>query len=350
MSTENGPVYAARGSSNVIYIGYPWSYVQRCTSGVPGLTVKRFKTVTEPFSSGWYKGVDPNHVKIKASGERADTVKSASCGKKAAISSPEQRSSSSISFSIPHSTTQPVKKDIRSACPDVFYGKSVANLADMAEALAPDTSFKFLDESTSNPSKDYLACYTEARMHMEASLRARANTNASASPAIKTDTDGIPDYVAFTDGGSTPSAGGPGGWGCVLFSATEMHVYARSYKATTNNRMELRGILCALLNVPEGSTLHIYSDSQYAINCCNTWLDQWRKKGLLCPKNPTREAIKCATPLNKDLLLWIYAAMQSRTVRFIHVRGHSGNRLNDFVDNLCHLGRKGLVPEYDDTY
>lgn len=340
MSTSNEPVYAARGSSNVIYVGFPWSHVKTVTSGVSGVIVKKFKTPTEAFSSGWYKGVDPEQVKIKINDGRTSISKDVSRDKKGAIPSSGKKGNT-------------VSRDSNSSCPDTFYGKSIADLAAMAKELALETDFKFIDESIEKPSKTYLTCYNEARLHMEAVEKARKDGIASAGSIMQSKTGNIkstPDYIAFTDGGSNPSSGGPGGWGCLLFSATEMRVYSRCYKSTTNNRMELRGILCALLNVPIGSVLHIYSDSQYAIKCCDIWIEQWKKKGLLCPAEPTKEAIKKTTPLNKDLLLWIYAAMQSRVVQFVHVRGHSGNALNEFVDGLCHLGRKKLAEEYVDIY
>lgn len=55
---------------------------------------------------------------------------------------------------------------------DMFYGKSAADLVDMAKVLAPDTHFKFLEESTNGSPRDYLARYTEAKLHMEATERA----------------------------------------------------------------------------------------------------------------------------------------------------------------------------------
>lgn len=345
-------VYAARGSSNVIYIGYSWNYVKQLVSGVSGLTVKKFRTPDEPFSSGWYKDIDPEHVKIRAKDKSVKVSKGSSRDKKANIL-PSKRKSKTTTL---HDAVRLFTEPAAPVSYDMFYGKSAADLVDMAKVLAPDTHFKFLEESTNGYPRDYLARYTEAKLHMEATERAWKENPASANSVTRAGTNsslsdsGTPDYVAFTDGGSTPSAGGPGGWGCLLFNATEMHVFARSYKSTTNNRMELRGILCALLNVPQGSVLHIYSDSQYAINCCRVWLTQWKKKELLCPQNPNRKDIINAKPLNKDLLLWIYAEMQSRIVKFVYVKGHSGNSLNDFVDGLCYLGRRKQAPEYDDVY
>lgn len=344
MSTSSESIYATRGSSNTIYVGFPWAYIKRVTSGVSGVTVKKFRTTAEPFTSGWYKGVDPEQVKVRTNDNYINLSSVTPGGKKGAISSGGKKSNNSLKHS-DHSD---------SACPSTFYGISIADLAAMAATLTPEADFKFIDESIENTSKTYLTCYKEAKFYMETVEKARKGADMSskttALEGALNSTKSAPDYIAFTDGGSTPSSGGSGGWGCLLFNTTEMHVYSRSYKHTTNNRMELRSILCALLNVPEGSTLHIYSDSQYAINCCSIWIDQWKKKGLLCPKELTKEAIKETKPLNKDLLLWIHAAIQSRVVHFTHVRGHSGNALNEFVDGLCHLGRKKLVQEYPDVY
>ncbi|HRL44808.1 MAG TPA: ribonuclease H, partial [Gemmiger qucibialis] len=48
---------------------------------------------------------------------------------------------------------------------------------------------------------------------------------------------------------------------------------------TTNNRMELTGLLEALRQLKEPCDIDLYSDSQYVINSLTKWLPGWKRKG-----------------------------------------------------------------------
>jgi ribonuclease HI len=119
---------------------------------------------------------------------------------------------------------------------------------------------------------------------------------------------------------------GPGGWAW----ASDEHEYASGAEAhTTNQRMEVIAVIEALREHPEGD-LEIVSDSNYVVKCFHDkWYAGWLRRNW---KNSKGEPVA-----NRDL--WeqlIPLALESgRNVTFAWVKGHSGDRMNDFVDQLA---------------
>ena len=130
--------------------------------------------------------------------------------------------------------------------------------------------------------------------------------------------------VVYTDGSCLGNPG-PGGWGWALGSER----YASGAEPrTTNQRMELFAVLDALRS--NTGLVEIVSDSTYVVNCFkDRWWQGWRRRGW---KNS-----KGGPVANRDL--WeplIELAVASVTpVTFRWVKGHSGDRWNDRVDELA---------------
>lgn len=84
---------------------------------------------------------------------------------------------------------------------------------------------------------------------------------------------------------------------------------------TTNNRMELTAVIEALKILEQNVSCIIYSDSQWVINCA---LRKWKR--------------------NKNLDLWEEYDHQSksRTIQFVWVKGHAGNKYNELCDKLAY--------------
>ena len=87
----------------------------------------------------------------------------------------------------------------------------------------------------------------------------------------------------YTDGACSGNPG-PGGWGAILRFRTGEKVYEKEISGgeagTTNNRMELTGLLEALRQLKEPCDIDLYSDSQYVINGLEKgWAKGWRKRG-----------------------------------------------------------------------
>lgn len=137
----------------------------------------------------------------------------------------------------------------------------------------------------------------------------------------------------YTDGAARGNPDGPGGYGAVLLytdteGAQHRKELSAGYKKTTNNRMELMAAIAALeeLRMPCDVTLH--SDSQYLVNAFNQhWIDGWIRKGWKRGKN---EPVK-----NIDLWKRLLEAKKPHDVRFVWVRGHDGDELNERCDALA---------------
>ncbi len=119
---------------------------------------------------------------------------------------------------------------------------------------------------------------------------------------------------------------GPGGWAWAsgpneFASGAETH--------TTNQRMEIVAVIEALREHPDGP-LEIVSDSTYVVKCFHEkWYAGWRRRNW---KNSKGQNVA-----NRDLweVLLALVLEGDRDVTFSWVKGHSGDRMNDFVDELA---------------
>jgi ribonuclease HI len=130
--------------------------------------------------------------------------------------------------------------------------------------------------------------------------------------------------VVYTDGACSGNPG-PGGWAWAVpggpsASGGEAH--------TTNQRMELRAVLEAVLALP--GPLRIVSDSTYVVNCFrDRWYEGWMRRGWT---NSARKPVA-----NRDLwepLIELYLERRAE-LAFEWVKGHSGDPMNDLVDRLA---------------
>ena len=104
--------------------------------------------------------------------------------------------------------------------------------------------------------------------------------------------------ILYSDGSSRGNPG-PGGFGTVLHftdSNGKLHTreLSQGYTCTTNNRMELLGVITGLEALKRPCTVEVHSDSQYVVNAFNQhWVEGWLKRGW---KNSKKEPVK-----NSDL-------------------------------------------------
>ena len=136
--------------------------------------------------------------------------------------------------------------------------------------------------------------------------------------------------VIYTDGSSRGNPG-PGGYGAILIWGEKVKELWGGYKYTTNNRMELMGVIQALMVVTKKNiSITIYTDSQYIVNSVEKkWLDNWIKTNFKGGKK------------NKDLWL-IYAELaKDFTIKFVWVKGHAQNKYNNRCDELATTAADG---------
>ena len=137
----------------------------------------------------------------------------------------------------------------------------------------------------------------------------------------------------YTDGSARGNPDGPGGYGCILQyvdSQGRLHEkeISQGYMKTTNNRMELMAAIAALEALTKPCEVELYSDSQYLVNAFEkNWIESWQRKGW---KRSGNEPVK-----NIDLWKRLLKAVEPHNIRFIWVRGHDGNELNERCDELA---------------
>ena len=133
--------------------------------------------------------------------------------------------------------------------------------------------------------------------------------------------------ILYTDGACSGNPG-PGGWASILRYGDSIKELSGGEKDTTNNRMELTGVIEGLKALKEPCAVELYSDSQYIVNALNNgWLRDWKKRGWKKADG---------TPvLNQDLWLQLDALYGKHQVTFHWVRGHVGIDLNERCDQLA---------------
>ncbi|HEX8356416.1 MAG TPA: ribonuclease H, partial [Segetibacter sp.] len=84
--------------------------------------------------------------------------------------------------------------------------------------------------------------------------------------------------IIYTDGSSRGNPG-PGGYGAILIWGEKQKELSAGYRRTTNNRMELLGVITALESLTKKNLpLTIYTDSQYIVKAVQQkWLDKWMR-------------------------------------------------------------------------
>ena len=69
----------------------------------------------------------------------------------------------------------------------------------------------------------------------------------------------------YTDGAAEPNPG-PGGYGIVLMAGKHRKELSGGFRLTTNNRMELMGVIVALEALSKPCLVNLYSDSKYVVD------------------------------------------------------------------------------------
>lgn len=131
----------------------------------------------------------------------------------------------------------------------------------------------------------------------------------------------------YTDGACSGNPG-PGGWGAILEYAGHEKELSGGEKETTNNRMELTGVISALRELKEPCEVELYSDSKYVTDALTLgWAEGWKARGWKrADKKPA---------LNPDLWETLLALCKTHTVHCHWVKGHAENEKNNRCDKLA---------------
>ena len=121
-----------------------------------------------------------------------------------------------------------------------------------------------------------------------------------------------------------------GGWGAVIIHKEKEKYLYGGEPNTTNNRMELMGLIKALeyLAKHTDSDLEVYCDSKYVLNGCTIWRASWIKSGY-----------KNGTLLNIDLWKRLHALTSHfSSIKYNWIKGHTGDYYNEIADQLANKG------------
>jgi len=144
--------------------------------------------------------------------------------------------------------------------------------------------------------------------------------------------------IIYTDGSSLGNPG-PGGWGAVVVTQKKTVVeLGGADKNTTNNKMELTAIIEALRYLKKpNKEIVVYTDSSYAINGITKWVKNWQANNWT--KRDKTEV------LNRDLWEALIEATKGKSIKWIHVSGHSGLPGNERVDAIATSFARGVEPK-----
>ena len=134
------------------------------------------------------------------------------------------------------------------------------------------------------------------------------------------------EVTIYTDGACSGNPG-PGGWGAILKYGEAVKELSGGEPETTNNRMELTGVITALAALREPCRVTLCTDSQYIANAINQgWLDSWQKRGWKRKGGEVK---------NPDLWQALIPLLDKHDVTFVWVKGHAENEFNNRCDELA---------------
>lgn len=145
----------------------------------------------------------------------------------------------------------------------------------------------------------------------------------------------------YTDGACSGNPG-PGGWAYILkHPATGRTTDASGAEpTTTNNRMELAGIIEGLASLKRPCRVELVTDSQYVAKGISEWMSKWKAAGWKRKEGGQYKPIK-----NEDLWRRLDELLAGHTVRVNHVLGHSGHPENEACDRMAVAAYKAMVSD-----
>jgi ribonuclease HI len=128
--------------------------------------------------------------------------------------------------------------------------------------------------------------------------------------------------IIYTDGACKGNPG-PGGWAALLQYEEHTKEISGAEAHTTNNRMEMMAAIQALRVLNSPCQVKLHTDSQLVVN---TMTKGWKRKA------------------NLDLWAELDQLSQVHDVKWIWVKGHANDALNNRVDQLAVMAAKTIRP------
>ncbi|MCH5201157.1 MAG: ribonuclease HI [Oscillospiraceae bacterium] len=131
----------------------------------------------------------------------------------------------------------------------------------------------------------------------------------------------------FSDGACSGNPG-PGGYGVILRCDGREKELSGGEANTTNNRMELSGVIAGLEALKFPCKVILQTDSRYVVDGIEKgWAESWRRNNWI--KSDRKPA------LNRDLWERLLGLLEVHEVKFVWIKGHAGFAENERCDRLA---------------
>ena len=143
------------------------------------------------------------------------------------------------------------------------------------------------------------------------------------------------EITIYTDGACSGNPG-PGGYGVILEYNGAFKEFSEGFLNTTNNRMELSGVIAGLEALKESCKVKVYTDSRYVVDSIEKgWVYKWEE-------NNWRKSNK-EPALNVDLWEHLLALLEEHEVEFCWIQGHAGHPQNERCDKLATTATQNII-------
>ena len=136
----------------------------------------------------------------------------------------------------------------------------------------------------------------------------------------------LPFVEIYADGACSGNPG-IGGYGLILRSGQKEKELSGCEQMTTNNRMELLGVITALESLKKPCRVRVITDSTYVAKGMTEWIRGWIRNNW---KNSQKKDV-----LNRDLWERLLKAASPHEIEWMWVRGHNGHFENEKCDQLA---------------
>ena len=130
----------------------------------------------------------------------------------------------------------------------------------------------------------------------------------------------------YADGACSGNPG-VGGFGAILKSGDKLREISGCDPATTNNRMELMGVISAFEALKKPCRVRVTTDSTYVMKGMTEWIDGWLRNNW---RNSQKKEV-----MNRDLWERLLRASQPHEVEWSWIKGHNGHAENERCDFLA---------------
>ncbi|MCX6119645.1 MAG: ribonuclease HI [Proteobacteria bacterium] len=138
----------------------------------------------------------------------------------------------------------------------------------------------------------------------------------------------------YTDGACLGNPG-PGGWAALMRYGQKERLISGSELLTTNNRMELLAVINGLQVLSRSCDVNVVTDSRYVIDAFEKeWINKWVENNWTTSSN---SSVK-----NQDLWMILHSLVNFHEVSWTWVKGHSGHKENEIVDQEARLQAEKL--------